>query len=618
MKINRIKLRMILLIFITLIPLSILKFTEVTNQIDSRVEAEIVSSQDFAEAINLAFMNFLEKTWLSQYAMGNAIVTNPNLSNQEIDEYFKNIALVDKTFKETYWVNPQGIITTSLNPLAVNIDLNNREFIKEIISGKEKVIGNLEHSVIDGILIVPIARGIRVDGELKGIIINSIEASSMKDIIPINRIGEGSTFGLADRNATLVYRLGSGYMSMEERKASEDSPIRKALKGEIIKTYSRYSEFDGVERMGVDYPIDEIGWSIFVTTPVKELLAQNKQYFIKDIVLFILIYIGSFGIALVVASNFIMSIDKLKLAANKVIQGDLNVKTYINKEDDLYEVGQAFDNMIEELNKKGKEIEEYNNLKFQFLTNISHELKTPLNIILGCIQVLENIDTKNQQESQEILNKYIKMQKQNSYRLLRLINNFIDVNKIETNYIKIKLSNKDIIKTVEDITMSIVEYTKLKNINIIFDTDIEEKIIAFDVDMMERIILNLLSNSIKFTGKGGKIEVNIRDKEKEIFITVKDSGIGIPANKLDKIFDIFTQVDSSFRKRTEGSGVGLFLVKSLVDLHEGRIFVESEYGKGTQFTIVLPYKTIDDNLITGEEDISNIERISIEFSDIYI
>lgn len=618
MKINRIKLRMILLIFITLIPLSILKFTEVTNQIDSRVEAEIVSSQDFAEAINLAFMNFLEKTWLSQYAMGNAIVTNPNLSNKEIEQYFKNVALGDKTFIRSYWANPQGIITTSLNPLAVNIDLSKREFIKEIIGGKEKIIGNLEHSVIDGILIVPIARGIRVDGELKGIIINSIEASSMKDIIPINRIGEGSTFGLVDRNATLVYRLGSGYMSIEERKASEDSPIRKALKGEIIKTYSRYSEFDGVERMGVDYPIDDIGWSIFVTTPVKELLAQNKQYFIKDIVLFILIYIGSFGIALVVASNFIMSIDKLKLAANKVIQGDLNVKTYIHKEDDLYEVGQAFDNMIEELNKKGKEIEEYNNLKFQFLTNISHELKTPLNIILGCIQVLENIDTKNQQESQEILNKYIKMQKQNSYRLLRLINNFIDVNKIETNYIKIKLSNKDIIKTVEDITMSIVEYTKLKNINIIFDTDIEEKIIAFDVDMMERIILNLLSNSIKFTGKGGKIEVNISDKEKEIFITVKDSGIGIPANKLDKIFDIFTQVDSSFRRRTEGSGVGLFLVKSLVDLHEGRIFVESEYGKGTQFTIVLPYKTIDDNLITGEEDISNIERISIEFSDIYI
>lgn len=618
MKINRIKLRMILLIFITLVPLSILKFTEVTNQIDSRVEAEIVSSQDFAEAINSTFMNFLEKTWLSQYAMGNAIVTNPNLSNKEIEQYFKNVALGDKTFIRSYWANPQGIITTSLNPLAVNIDLSKREFIKEIISGKEKVIGNLEHSVIDGILIVPIARGIRVDGELKGIIINSIEASSMKDIIPINRIREGSTFGLVDRNATLVYRLGSGYMSMEERKASEDSPIRKALKGEIIKTYSRYSEFDGVERMGVDYPIDDIGWSIFVTTPVKELLAQNKQYFIKDIVLFILIYIGSFGIALVVASNFIMSIDKLKLAANKVIQGDLNVKTYIYKEDDLYEVGQAFDNMIEELNKKGKEIEEYNNLKFQFLTNISHELKTPLNIILGCIQVLENIDTKNQQESQEILNKYIKMQKQNSYRLLRLINNFIDVNKIETNYIKIKLSNKDIIKTVEDITMSIVEYTKLKNINIIFDTDIEEKIIAFDVDMMERIILNLLSNSIKFTGKGGKIEVNISDKEKEIFITVKDSGIGIPANKLDKIFDIFTQVDSSFRRRTEGSGVGLFLVKSLVDLHEGRIFVESEYGKGTQFTIVLPYKTIDDNLITGEEDISNIERISIEFSDIYI
>lgn len=157
----------------------------------------------------------------------------------------------------------------------------------------------------------------------------------------------------------------------------------------------------------------------------------------------------------------------------------------------------------------------------------------------------------------------------------------------------------------------------LVDISIVFDTDIEEKIIAFDADMMERIILNLLSNSIKFTEKGGKIEVNISDKGKEISISVKDNGIGIPSNKLDKIFDIFTQVDNSLRK-TGGSGIGLYLVKSLVELHGGRIFVESEYGKGTEFTIVLPYKTIDDNLVIKKEDISNIERISIEFSDIYV
>lgn len=258
---------MTLLIFITLIPLSVLKVTEITSQMNLRVEAELESSQDFAEAINFAFMNFLDKIWLSQYAIGNAIVSNPNWKNKDIEQYLYNIALDDKIFSRSYWVNPKGIISTSINPVTANINLNDREYINEtinetineIINGKEKAVGNLQHSLIDGKLIIPIAKGIRVDGELKGIMINAIEANNMKDIIPITRVGVGSIFGLVDKNATLVYQLGSGHISIEERKANEDSPIRKALKGEIIKTYSRYSEFDGIERIGVDYPINDIG-----------------------------------------------------------------------------------------------------------------------------------------------------------------------------------------------------------------------------------------------------------------------------------------------------------------------------------------------------------------------
>jgi signal transduction histidine kinase len=202
---------------------------------------------------------------------------------------------------------------------------------------------------------------------------------------------------------------------------------------------------------------------------------------------------------------------------------------------------------------------------------------------------------------------------------LRLINNFIDINKIEDNHIKIKLCNNDIVKVVEDITMSIVEYTKLKDISIIFDTDVEEKIIAFDADMVERIMLNLLSNSIKFTERGGEIEVNIYNEEAKVKISVKDNGIGIPEDKLEMIFDRFGQVENSLRRRTEGSGIGLSLVKSLVELHEGTISVQSEFGRGTEFIIELPDKIIDNDFIAkNEENTFNAERIHVEFSDIYV
>jgi len=620
LKINRIKLKIILLIFTTLIPLSILKITEIKRGVEASIETELEVCQDYAEAINLAFMNFIERTWSSQYILGRSLIAHPERGSEYIEDHLKSIVSDNQLFKiHYYWSTPEGIVNISSHEKDMMIDISGRNSYKEIISGKEKVIGGLEYSAVNGELIISISRAIRDDGELKGIVINTIEAKDMKYIFPINRIGAGSTFGLVDRDGNIVYQLVGDNVQVEKRKAGEDSPARRALKGEIVKTRSRYSEQDGVERMGVDYPIKEIGWSSFVTTPVEQVLASGRQLSIKNILIFVLIYIISFSIAMMLSSGFAESIDKLKLAAQKVKAGDLNVKTGISEEDDLGDVGQAFDSMVEALDIKAKEEEEYNNLKSEFLTTISHEFKTPLNIILGSIQLLESSDITNHEEFYGIFNKYIKLQKQNSYRLLRLINNFIDINKIEDNHIKIKLCNNDIVKVVEDITMSIVEYTKLKDISIIFDTDVEEKIIAFDADMVERIMLNLLSNSIKFTERGGEIEVNIYNEEAKVKISVKDNGIGIPEDKLEMIFDRFGQVENSLRRRTEGSGIGLSLVKSLVELHEGTISVQSEFGRGTEFIIELPDKIIDNDFIAkNEENTFNAERIHVEFSDIYV
>jgi len=309
----------------------------------------------------------------------------------------------------------------------------------------------------------------------------------------------------------------------------------------------------------------------------------------------------------------------LKTVAKEVMEGNLWVKTNINPKGDLGDVGQAFDNMTEGLRDRVKEIEEYNNLKAQFLSTMSHELKTPLNIILGCIQLLETFQVNTNEELHKKYNKYIKMQKQNSFRLLRLINNIVDINKLEENNLVINPSNNDIVKVVEDITLSVVEYTRLKNINVVFDTEVEEKIIGFDIDMMERIILNLLSNAIKFTEGGGTIEVNIYDGEDSVAISIKDNGIGIPEDKLQMIFDRFTQVDNSLRRRSEGSGIGLSLVKSLAELHGGSVSVESRIGYGSEFIVKLPVRLTDnESHVHIKENLSSVEKVNVEFSDIYI
>ena len=261
-------------------------------------------------------------------------------------------------------------------------------------------------------------------------------------------------------------------------------------------------------------------------------------------------------------------------------------------------------------------------LKTEFFTNLSHELKTPLNVILSALQLLDTYTIGSDVNDKERkFKKYINIMKQNCYRQLRLINNMIDITKLDAGFFELTLQNCNIVNIVESVTLSVAEYIKSKSIELIFDTDIEECIISCDPEKIERVILNLLSNSIKFTKPGGSMTVNMYDKGENIIISIKDTGIGIPNDKLGIIFDRFRQVDRSLTRNQEGSGIGLSIVKSLVEIHRGNISVLSEYGKGTEFIIGFPVIILPkENEICGvfeAESQERIERIHVEFSDIY-
>jgi PAS domain S-box-containing protein len=260
------------------------------------------------------------------------------------------------------------------------------------------------------------------------------------------------------------------------------------------------------------------------------------------------------------------------------------------------------------------ETQEQNKFITEFFSNISHELKTPLNIIFSSLQLLNIF---NEEEFIKNRKKYLDVMKQNCYRLTKLVNNLLDIIKYDSGFVIPNMQNEDIVYMVEAIAMSIVPYSESKGIELVFDTNVEEKIIAFDLDKMERIILNLLSNALKFTDRGGHIYIIITDKDDKVEIAVRDTGIGIPADKKEFIFGRFTQVDKDLKRNHEGTGIGLSLVKSFVELHGGQIKLESELGKGSEFTIILPSKQIEKvNIETGIKD-NIIERINMELSDIY-
>lgn len=276
---------------------------------------------------------------------------------------------------------------------------------------------------------------------------------------------------------------------------------------------------------------------------------------------------------------------------------------------------------FEENNKLLRETMEMDVLKTEFFANISHELKTPLNVVLSSAQMLEAINNGSIKfDNNSKADKYISMMKQNCFRLIRLVDNLIDSTKIDAGYYKLNPKNLDIVSIVENITLSVVKYIEDRGINLIFDTEVEEKIISCDGEKIERIILNLLSNATKFTNEGGSIIVNICDNDNSVIISVKDTGIGIPKEKQEAIFERFVQVDKSLSRNRLGSGIGLSIVKSLVEMHGGNIRLESEPGFGSEFIIELPAKVIPEDYTTSESPDYlgqvNTDRIKIEFSDI--
>ena len=273
---------------------------------------------------------------------------------------------------------------------------------------------------------------------------------------------------------------------------------------------------------------------------------------------------------------------------------------------------------IEREKRKLEEVVKLEVAKNELFSNISHEFRTPINILLGTTQVINrNIEQNN--INIKSLTKHCKYIKQNSYRLLRLVNNLIDINKMDIVVYKLRCSNQNIISIIEDITQSVVLYTKNNKINLIFDTDKEELITYCDPDKIERIMLNILSNSVKYTPEDGFINVNIKTTSENVIVSIKDNGIGIPKEKLDVIFDRFEQVNTSLSRRCEGSGIGLSIVKKLVEMHGGKISAYSEEGKGSEFVFTIPIKLEEGYNEEYDIDRKNkhVERCNIEFSDIY-
>jgi len=297
----------------------------------------------------------------------------------------------------------------------------------------------------------------------------------------------------------------------------------------------------------------------------------------------------------------------------------VNNEFYIKKQQELLLITEK---------EKNEALKDAIKIKDDFLYLITHELKTPLAVISLALQAIEHLCST---EVTEKLSNYLKIINQNTNRQLRLVENLLDITRMNSNQVKINISNSNIKYVVESVVNSVRVYAKQKNVNLKFTTDLRIMNIYFDEEKLERILLNLLSNALKFTPNSKSITVSLSIKKHKntnmISVSVQDEGLGIPNDKQEVIFERFGQADTSLSRQAEGTGLGLYLVKLLVDVLGGEICLKSQLGKGSTFTIFLPIvKPINIDEIASCNEVNSklmrsdnnvIQTAKIEFSDIY-
>ena len=410
-------------------------------------------------------------------------------------------------------------------------------------------------------------------------LINSIEAEYMDgrwNLYSIEKIGEnainkGIFVDLYDTNGNLIW--GATTYSQDRCNKIMGS-IENNMNHTMANWHGKYTE----QSLSLKNSNNQVIGSIKIGTYGLLYYMDNDIDFLKEInqvitFIGILMILITICIAILIANNISKPIEVVSNMTN--LMGDGGYYNKIDYQSNIYEI----DNLIVSINNLASKLEEQENLRKRLTTDISHELRTPLTNVQTHLEAMIDGIWKPNTERLNSVNEEV-------IRLTNLVNQLKNLAKFDSEKSKLNLTEINIEKLIKNIVYNNQGCALEKNINIVFN--LESVNTYLDKDKISQVIVNLLSNAIRYTNAGGNIYIYAYKEKESIKIHFRDEGVGIPKESLNHIFERFYRVDESRSKDTGGIGVGLTIVKSIVDLHKGKIEVKSKQNKGSEFIITLP------------------------------
>ncbi|HEY2916862.1 MAG TPA: ATP-binding protein [Candidatus Limnocylindrales bacterium] len=539
-------------------------------------------------------------------------------SGQEHDDSYRTLFLRQPAISELAYLDASGI--ECVHAYVDELDTNDREGCDVDRSGSPEFqqaraagtyYGPVELNRPDGRPHMLIALAEASPGE--GVIVADVDLGSVEEVISRAQIGTAGYAYVIDGDGHVIAHTTNNSLVLGQKNLGTLPQVSYALartspdKGVVPDG----RDPQGTEVLSAFERVDPPGWRVFVEEPLSEAFGPIQAAIWRTAVLLVVFVLAAIATSALLARNLARPIEAVQVAAAKIGSGSLDERIEVSSRDELGALADEFNRMaarlqasyagleqqvqertsalaqaLAELDQKSHELEAASRHKSAFLANMSHELRTPLNAISGFSQVLRRelfgeINDKQAEYLDDIL--------VSSRHLLSLIDDVLDLSKVEAGQIELRLAPFSLPETLERGLVTVRERATRGDVRIGLSSGPGVDTVVGDERRIRQVVFNLLSNAVKFTPAGGAVEVTAARVDGEVRVAVRDDGPGIALEDQARIFEEFQQAAAGEEQR-EGTGLGLALSKRLVELHAGRIWVESEPGRGSTFVFTIPVR----------------------------